>query len=158
MKKYLALFCLILLYSLNLKAAANDSHAGHIDWKTNYSEALKTSATSGKPVILFFTGSDWCGWCTKLENEVLNTDEFAQLVGDKFIFVKLDFPLYKQQDTNLAAANKQLQEKYEVRGFPALIIIDSSERKIGVTGYRANGPKLYANHLLEKVASTSNKQ
>lgn len=155
MKKYLALFCLIVLYSLNLKAAASDSHAGRIDWKTNYSEALKTSTATGKPIILFFTGSDWCGWCTKLENEVLNTDEFAQLVGDKFIFVKLDFPLYKQQDANLATANKHLQEKYEVRGFPALIIIDGTEKKIAVTGYRANGPKLYANHLLEKIANTA---
>lgn len=152
MKKSIVLFCLLCLCCFSSKGMAS------INWQTDANAALSQAAASNKSVVLFFTGSDWCGWCTKLDNEVLETDEFAHLVGDKFIFVKVDFPLYKQQDPNLAAANKALQEKYDVRGFPALIILDKSGRKIGVTGYRAGGPKLYADHLLEKVdVSTSSR-
>jgi len=145
MKKSLIVFCLMCIACVSAQGWAG------VNWQTDYASAMNQAASTGKPVILFFTGSDWCGWCSKLDSEVLETDEFARLVGDKFIFVKVDFPLYKPQDPQLTAANKALQEKYDVRGFPALIIVDKTGRQIGVTGYRAGGPKLYADHLLEKT-------
>ncbi|MCE5318679.1 MAG: thioredoxin family protein [Parachlamydia sp.] len=34
-----------------------------IPWMTNYEEAVTKSKSSSKPLLMFFTGSDWCGWC-----------------------------------------------------------------------------------------------
>src|SRR3989339_2036693 len=75
-------------------SAANSQHTtlSTIQWHTNYDEAAELAKTKSVPLVLFFTGSDWCTWCTKLEKEALDTKEFARLVGDKFVFVKLDFP------------------------------------------------------------------
>ncbi len=123
-----------------------------IKWQTNYDEAIKQGKEGSKPVILFFTGSDWCSWCTKLEQEVLSTQEFADAVANKFIFVKLDFPLYSAQDPQVKAQNKQLQQKFDVRSYPTIVIFDAQQnRQIGTTGYRPGGGKQYADYLLKQV-------
>ena len=128
-----------------------DQESSRLNWTTNYEEAIEQSRSSSKPILLFFTGSDWCGWCHKLEKEVLNTPEFAQEAGNQFIFVTVDFPLYKPADSKTAEQNKRLQKKYDVKGFPTLVIIDKNEQTIGTTGYRPGGARAYADYLLKMV-------
>lgn len=132
-------------------AYAAQGTSTNLNWYTNYEQAVNESRASSKPMILFFTGSDWCGWCHKLEDEVLNTHEFAEAAKDKFVFVKLDFPMHSQSDATTLAQNKQLQKKFEVKGFPTLVILDDQQQQIGVTGYRPGGPNAYADHLLKIV-------
>lgn len=67
--------------------------AENIHWLTNFDEAVNQSRNTSKPVLILFTGSDWCTWCTRLEKEVFSTNEFAQAASDSFIFLKLDFPV-----------------------------------------------------------------
>ena len=120
-------------------------------WLMNYEEAVNLAQHTSKPMVLYFTGSDWCGWCQKLEDEVLNTREFSQAVGDKLIFIKLDFPMYTSLPSGLKAQNQQLQEKFSVQSFPTLILLDSEQRQIGITGYRKGGPREYTSHLFKMV-------
>ncbi|MEI8365303.1 MAG: thioredoxin family protein [Parachlamydiaceae bacterium] len=123
-----------------------------IHWMTNYEEAVQQSKSLSKPVVLFFTGSDWCGWCTKLDEEALGTREFADAAAAKFIFVKLDFPLYAPQDLKLKAQNKQLQDKFSIRSFPTILILDPQQnQQIGTTGYRPGGGKAFADYLIKMV-------
>lgn len=139
-------------------AHAHDGKKG-VNWLTDYDEAIKSSKNSSKPIVLFFTGSDWCSWCTKLEQEALDTPEFAETVGDKFIFVKLDFPLNTPLPPKITAQNKDLQKKHDVRGFPTIIILDpKDQRRIGLTGYRPGGGKAYATHLLNIINDYSSYQ
>lgn len=129
-----------ILYANNVPA--------NVKWHTNYDEAVKESKSDSKPLLLYFTGSDWCGWCTKLEDEALDTAEFADSAANKFIFVKLDYPLYVNQDIAIKDQNKQLQQKFDVRCFPTIIILDPKDnQQIGITGYRPGGGKPFASHL-----------
>src|SRR5690606_3247028 len=68
---------------------------GQIRWYTNYNEAAAAAKNANKPLLLFFTGSDWCGWCKKMHQEVFASADFAQAVGNDFIFVEIDFPMNK---------------------------------------------------------------
>lgn len=132
-----------------------------VNWQTNYEAAVSQSKASSKPLLLFFTGSDWCSWCHKLEDEALNTQEFIDLAGDKFIFLKVDSPLYKPQDPQEKAQNTQLQQRYGVRGYPMVIILDPAHnQKIGEVnpGYRSGGGKAYAEYLLKLVNDYSSYQ
>jgi len=122
-----------------------------ITWVTNYQEAVAQSRATSKPMVLFFTGSDWCGWCHKIEDEILNMPDFNAGAGDKFIFVKLDFPMYKPLAPDLSCQNKELQRKFDVRSFPTLIILDDMQEQIGSTGYRPGGGRAYAEHLIKTV-------
>jgi protein disulfide-isomerase len=131
--------------------------ASTITWLTNYEEASNKARESSLPLFIFFTGSDWCSWCTKLYEEVLDTPEFADAVGKKFVFLKVDFPRNSYQDPNLKQQNKQLQTKFNIRSFPSVILFDQKQQQqIGSTGYRPGGPRAYAAHLLKMVDDYQN--
>lgn len=132
----------------NSLSAAQES----IKWQTNYEEALSQAKQSSKPLLLFFTGSDWCGWCNRLDEEAFHSKEFADSVGTKFVFLKLDFPLYANQDPQIKAQNKQLQQRFDVRSYPTVIIFDTQQnQQIGTTGYRPGGGAQYADFLQKMV-------
>jgi protein disulfide-isomerase len=136
--------------------AAEQQQSFGIKWLTNYEAAVAESKSTGKPIILFFTGSDWCGWCSKLEEDVLNTHDFLESAGSKFIFVKLDFPLYTSLDNRLTSQNKELQKRYDIRSFPTIIVLDpQNQQQMGMTGYRPGGGKQYAQHLFKIVSDFS---
>lgn len=158
MKQVFTFLCSLMMsvtYFTNIEAA----QPGLINWMTNYEQAVNQAKSTSKPIVLFFTGSDWCSWCIKLERESLDTREFAMAVGDRFIFVKLDFPVNSPLPSNIASQNKQLQKKFNVRGFPTLVILDPNQlTQIGTTGYRAGGGRAYADHLLKIISDYSNYQ
>ncbi|NGX43606.1 MAG: Disulfide bond reductase DsbH [Chlamydiae bacterium] len=152
MKQLYTLFFFAFLFmnwspSVQAETAQNDT----ISWHTNYEKALQLAKSSNKPILLFFTGTDWCGWCNKLEKEVLDTPEFIAEVADKLIFVKLDFPMHTTLDPLTKKQNEQLQEKYSVRSFPSLVVLDPDQQPIGITGYRAGGGEQYAHHLMKII-------
>lgn len=148
------LFTLCAALSLVSYKVYSDSQIGtaSIKWQTNYEQAVQESNTTSRPLILFFTGSDWCGWCNKLDEEAFETTAFAEAAGNKFVFVKLDFPLYSPQNPQLKTQNKQLQQKFDVRSFPTVIIVDPKQnQQIGITGYRPGGGQSFADHLIKMV-------
>lgn len=133
-----------------VELSANES----IKWYTNYDEAVQVAKSSSKPLLLLFTGSDWCTWCIKLEQEVFHTPDFARIAGDKFVFVKLDFPMNSTLPQKMGAQNKQLQKQFSVAGFPTVVILDAQQqRQMGSTGYRPGGGKAYADYLLGMIGS-----
>lgn len=144
MMKYIALFAFI-LGCVSLDAASK------INWMTNYEDAVNRAKSEQKPLLLFFTGSDWCGYCHQLDNEVFSSTEFSDNVGDKFVFVLLDFPRKSQQDPKTAAQNRELQKKFSIKGYPTVILLDDQLQQIGSTGYRPGGGKSYADHLQRMV-------
>lgn len=146
------------LMSLSLllaQVAHADLMPTKINWLTNYEQAVEQSKSQNKPILLFLTGSDWCGWCHKLQNEVLNTPEFTERAGDKFIFLIADFPMKTQLDPAVAKQNKELQQRYKVKGYPTIIILDERQEPIETTGYRPGGGRAYADYLLQKVRDSN---
>ncbi len=143
------LFLALLLAATYQIVNASDSRNHQITWFTNYDEAVKQARSTTKPIIMLFTGSDWCSWCIKLEAEVFNTAEFAEAAGDKFIFLKLDFPLNTTLSPDNIAQNKQLQKKFDVSGFPTVVLLDAQQQQIGSAGYRPGGGKPYAIYLFK---------
>lgn len=138
---------LLSIYPENLVAMESKK----ILWMSDYDKAVTLAKSSSKPVVLFFTGSDWCSWCAKIEKEVLNTSEFSDAISDKMLFVKIDFPNRTKLDQKIVEQNGNLQKKFMVKSFPTIILIDPEQQLIGMTGYRAGGGKPYAQHLMRMV-------
>ncbi|MBC8041453.1 MAG: thioredoxin family protein [Opitutaceae bacterium] len=116
-------------------------------WTTQYQAALAQAQETNSRVFLFFTGSDWCGWCVRLDREVLSTSEFKTYAKENLILVKLDFPRGVPQTASLKTQNNQLAQKYQVGGFPTVIILDSKGKQIGRTGYQKGGPGAFIDTL-----------
>ena len=129
-------------------------HAGGEGWTSDFKAAKAQAAKEGKDLLIDFTGSDWCGWCIKLNKEVFKHDAFKNGVKDKFVLVELDFPRDKSKlDEATQAQNKELGEKYGVRGYPTILLTDAEGRPYAKTGYRRGGPEAYVTHLDEFQAS-----
>lgn len=129
-----------------------------INWLSDYSEALEQGQETSKPIVMVFSGTDWCGWCMKLDNEILGTPEFATMASDKFIFLKLEYLRDSSKlDPQIVAQNQLLQEQYAIKGFPTVILLNGTTgQQIGSTGYRAGGGANYAQHLLAMANLNSN--
>jgi len=125
---------------------------GALEWIEDYNVALKKAKDTHKPILVVFTGSDWCGWCKKLDKEVLNTKEFEDKVGNSFVFLKLDFPMHSKQDAAMKEQNEKLKTDFGVRGFPTVIVLDEHNQKITSTGYQAGGGLQYGEYLLKTLS------
>ena len=95
-----------------------------LTWHTDMSKASELSMKENKPLMLFFTGSDWCGWCIRLQNEVFKKEEFTKWAKDNVILVELDFPRRTAQDAAIKQQNQQLQQIFQVRGYPTIWIVN----------------------------------
>ena len=112
-------------------------------WDDDYDKALAKAKTEKKMVLLDFTGSDWCGWCVKLDKEVFSKTEFKTYAKDNLVLVELDFPRGKQQAKKLKEQNEKLQKEFGIRGFPTIIVLNSEGQKVGQLGYMEGGPTAF---------------
>lgn len=121
--------------------------AEELQWLTDLPKAQTQAKSEKKLVMLDFTGSDWCGWCIKLHNEVFSKPEFSEYAKKNLVLVEVDFPHKKQQSEQLKKANAALQEKYKIEGYPTIIVLDGEGKKVGELGYQPGGPKAFIAEL-----------
>jgi thioredoxin-related protein len=109
-------------------------------WNTDYKKAQEEAKTNHKLVLIDFTGSDWCGYCIQLDRAILSKPEFKDYANKNLILVEVDFPnrngaRWKAQSIDLKKQNMELAERYQVEGFPTLVLLDGE----GKTVWRYDG-------------------
>jgi len=115
--------------------------AADSSWLTSVPDAKAQAKKENKLVLLDFTGSDWCGWCKKLDAETFSKPAFADYAKKNLVLVEVDFPHAKALSADLKAANKALKEKYEVTGFPTLVVMKADGTVVWKqVGYLKGGP------------------
>ncbi|MDX2185693.1 MAG: thioredoxin family protein [Opitutaceae bacterium] len=142
--------------SFLLLAFAGLARAGGEGWTTDYQAALAKAKAENKLVLLDFTGSDWCGWCKRLDKEVFSQQEFKDFTQDRFVLVELDFPRKKKLDEATQKQNFELQDQFKIEGYPTIIIVDGDGKEIERLGYEEGGAANY-NKVLEGVIAKSKK-
>ncbi len=109
-------------------------------WLTDLKEAMDLAEKTKKPILADFTGSDWCGWCIKLKEEVFSTPEFRKWAKENVILLELDYPLAKPQSDELRKQNEELKTKYEIAGYPTILFLDAKGNVLARSGYKRGGP------------------
>ncbi|MBW8780771.1 MAG: thioredoxin family protein [Verrucomicrobia bacterium] len=140
---------LLLLCALFLSGLAC-AQAAEAVWLTNYESAARQAAAEKKMLVLDFTGSDWCSWCMRLDQEVFSQAEFLAYAKDHLVLVKLDFPRQKPQTEAEKQQNERLSGKYKIEGFPTIVVLNPKGEKVGELGYEEGGPKTWLASL-EKI-------
>lgn len=131
------------------------------EWHTDLDKAMAVSKKTKKPLFLFFTGSDWCGWCIKLQKEVFKTPEFTKWAKDNVVLVELDFPRRTPQSEEIKSQNAKLGSFFKVQGYPTVWLTDvtkSAEGKVefsprGNIGYVAGGPGAWTTEANKVLAN-----
>lgn len=139
-------FLLVLTFLASSSIAAFASGDG---WFTNFEEAKKNAAESGRPILADFTGSDWCIWCKKLKAEVLSQDAFLDYAKNNLVLMEVDFPRNKKLPAAVSTQNQKLMQQYGIMGFPTILLLDSQGNVIAQTGYKQGGAKAYVQHIKE---------
>jgi protein disulfide-isomerase len=101
-------------------AQTETTSANGLTWYTDLAKAREVSDASHKPIFGFFTGSDWCGWCRKLQSDVLSKTAFVEWAKKNVVLLELDFPRRKQQPAELVQQNQALQQAFKVSGYPTV--------------------------------------
>lgn len=114
MYKYILAITIAISTSLSSKADEN------LTWYSNLDTAITLSNESGKPVFGFFTGSDWCGWCMKLQRDVFAKTAFIEWAQANVILLEIDFPRTKVLPDALRKQNQELQVAFGVQGYPTI--------------------------------------
>ena len=121
-----------------------------LSWYTDVSLASQAAAAENKPMLLFFTGSDWCGWCHRLQREVFNTPAFTTWASSDVILVELDFPRNKVLPQNIMEQNQMLQQQFGVQGYPTVWFVNVTKEAdklnlapLSSSGYLQGGPEVW---------------
>lgn len=139
MKKIVVLFSLLALV-LSLNLSAQTIKKGDLTWQTKFEEAQKIAKKEKKAIFALFTGSDWCPWCVKLDDEILKTKEFVDYANKNLVLVYVDFPRKTKLPEADQEYNKTWMKKYpEVKGYPTVVLMDSEFKAKGYTGYTKDG-------------------
>lgn len=110
-------------------------------WLTSWDQAQAEAKRLNRPILLNFTGSDWCGWCIKLKKEVFSTDTFKQWADKNVVLMEVDFPKRTELPAELKAQNEQLAQQFRVTGYPTIMFTDPQGNPTGRYGYDEGGPE-----------------
>lgn len=116
-------------------------------WLVSLDEAYEISQKTGKPIMANFTGSDWCGWCKRLDASVFSKTEFKEYAENNLVLLELDFPRRMQIPDHIRQQNYNLQSAFQVRGYPTVWVFNLTKdnetnqfniEALGKTGYLAS--------------------
>jgi thioredoxin-related protein len=96
-------------------------------WFTDFNKAKAEATTSGKYILINFSGSDWCGPCIRLHKEVFQSETFTSYAENNLILVNADFPRLRknQLPKEQQKSNEALADQYDPQGhFPYTVLVD----------------------------------
>ena len=117
-------------------------------WETDLKKAQEQAKSSNKLVFLDFTGSDWCGYCIRLNADILSKPAFKDYATKNLVLVEVDFPRAKPQTVDTRKQNQELAEKYGIQGFPTIVVLNGAGQKVWqYEGYFPGGPDAFIAEL-----------
>jgi protein disulfide-isomerase len=113
-----------------------------VTWLTDFNAAKAKAKSDNKLVLLEFTGSDWCGYCKRMQAEIFSKPQFQDYAAKNLILVELDFPRAKAQSDTVRRQNMQLANEYDIEGFPTTVVLNPDGKRVAnFFGYIEGGPE-----------------
>jgi thioredoxin-related protein len=126
-----------------------------VTWLGNFNDALKQAKEEHKPILINFSGSDWCGPCIRLRKEILETEAFEKYAAEHLILIRADFP--RQKKNRLSAEqtklNEALAERYNPDGkFPFTVLTDEKGKVIrNWDGFPDESPDAFIQQVVKAI-------
>jgi thioredoxin-related protein len=139
----------LLLLPVALGLLSLHSAEAEANWLTDFAKAQAQAKAENKLLLLDFTGSDWCGWCRILQREVFSKPEFEDYAKKNLVLMTVDFPRSKPLSLEVRKQNQTLAQKFEIQGFPTIVILNGDGRQVGLLSYLPGGPSAFIKALNE---------
>jgi protein disulfide-isomerase len=142
-----------ILRTLAVLVATASISLGSEGWLTDWEAAKAKSKAENKPILINLTGSDWCGWCIKIEKEIFSQKAFKEFAAANLILMEADFPKKKEQPPELKKQNAALEKEYLAGGYPTVYLLDAEGKKLSEDlGTLKGGTDAYIAKLKELIA------
>lgn len=125
------------------------------EWSEDVTAAATAAREGGKMLLLNFSGSDWCHWCVRLEEEVFSQPAFRQYADEHLVMALIDFPRRRPQSEEVRAQNERLLRHFGVRGFPTLLLFSPDGEWMARLGYQPGGPEAFIASIRQAQARQS---
>lgn len=102
-----------------------------LHWETDFDTAKKLAAQQKKPILMYFTGSDWCAPCKHLKIDFFNSEKFKSQANN-MVLLMVDLPFREDIITpEQRKKNKILIKKYNPEeSFPLLIALNKKGKEL----------------------------
>lgn len=133
--KKIILVCLLTLTTNTFVKAQNavSLSEDNLKWEQKFKNAKELSKASKKPLLIFFTGSDWCGPCKMLVEDFFESERFKKLAEKDFILYEANYPRNLDLVTSSQKEdNLMLKKKYGINSYPTIIVVDGNEKILGI--------------------------
>jgi protein disulfide-isomerase len=151
---------LVIFIGVICRAQGVEQGANALHWFTSVAEVYNLSKSSGKPIFAFFTGSDWCGWCHKLQRDVFAKQAFVEWADKNVVLLELDFPRRKVLAPELVQQNNELQQVFGVGAFPTIWMFclakDEAAKKMNISALGSLGYPPSAETGKEEISFLAN--
>jgi protein disulfide-isomerase len=104
-------------------------------WLNSLPEAKRRAAAENKLILANFTGSDWCGFCQALMDDVFSKPEFHRWAAQKVILLYVDFPQLHFLPPEIQEQNATLGQQFGIQGVPQIYFLDATGEPITNLGY-----------------------
>lgn len=109
-------------------------------WLTDHALALQKARQEKRPLLISFTGSDWCPPCMFLEKEVFQSPRFKAYAAKNVVLLNVDFPRRTPPPEDVQKQREQIALKYGVDVFPTVVVLAPGGKPLGALGYVEGGP------------------
>lgn len=104
-------------------------------WTMDMPAAEALAKEKGLPILINFTGSDWCGWCKLMDRKVFSQEAWKAFAEANVVTVWVDSPRdQKLVPEALRPKAKALRERYGVQGFPTYVVLSAEGKELGRLG------------------------
>lgn len=112
-----------------------------VSWYQNEMEAFAFAQQTGRPVLLVFSGSDWCIPCIRFRRLILADSAFTDLLRDELVLLEADFPQRETLPKDLVEQNERLAEQYNPEGlFPHILLLRPDRTILAQLSYANQSP------------------
>ena len=118
---------------------AEEAAIARLAWLTDFDAARARARAEDKPLLLDFTGSDWCPPCMRLRKEVFSKPEFADYAAKNLVLLEVDFPRRRPLAPAQQAANDALAQQFGIDGFPTIVLMNPAGETLARLNYTRGG-------------------
>ena len=115
-------------------------------WHHAYNKALAEAKKTQRPIVLLFTGEEWCKPCKYLERKVFMKNEFHDWARENVVLAKINLSReFKPTVFNIFERKKheELLKKFRMRTIPAAIIMSPGEQPLGILRFSGQTAREY---------------
>ena len=127
------------------------SFFSNISWHYNLDEAKQIAKKEHRHILLNFSGSDWCGPCIRMHNEIFESDVFQKMSDTDLVLVNADFPRKKknQLTSQQQEINNAMADQYNSQGkFPYTLLLDANGKVLkDWDGFPSESPEAFTTEV-----------